>query len=86
MVTLLRNLQTEVLILDEAQHLVDYKRNTAYETADWIKSLMNESDVTVVLVGLKRTQQLLWANEQLRRRFCAIANFERFCLETRGSQ
>ena len=81
-VTLLKNLHTEVLILDEAQHLVDYKRNTTYEAADWIKSLMNESEVTVVLVGLKRTQKLLWANEQLRRRFCAIVDFERFCLET----
>lgn len=85
-VTLLKNLQTEVLILDEAQHLVDYKRNTDYEAADWIKSLMNESDVTVVLVGLKRAQQLLWANEQLRRRFCAVVDFERFCLETQENQ
>ncbi|MFJ1258074.1 TniB family NTP-binding protein [Cupriavidus sp. CuC1] len=70
-VTLLRNLQTEIIILDEAQHLVDYSRTNTYEAADWIKSLMNETEITIVLVGLRRTQRLLWANEQLRRRlFC----------------
>jgi len=76
--TLLRNLHTEVLVLDEAQHLVDYKRSNAYDAADWLKNLMNSSEITVVLVGLKRSRQLLWANEQLRRRFSAIVELERF--------
>lgn len=77
-VTLLKNLGTEIIILDEAQHLVDYKRNNAYEAADWIKSLMNDAQITVILVGLKRTQGLLWANEQLRRRFSACVDYDRF--------
>lgn len=77
-VTLLKNLKTEIVILDEAQHLVDYKRNSAYEAADWIKSLMNDAEITVILVGLKRTQGLLWANEQLRRRFSACVDYDRF--------
>ncbi|MCS5515169.1 TniB family NTP-binding protein [Pseudomonas qingdaonensis] len=42
-VLLLKNLGVEMLVLDEAQHLVDYRRNGAYEAADWIKSLMNET-------------------------------------------
>jgi DNA transposition AAA+ family ATPase len=58
-----------MLVLDEAQHLVDYRRNGAYEAADWIKSLMNETSIAFVLIGLKRTENLLLANEQLRRRF-----------------
>ncbi len=77
-VTLLKNQGTEMVILDEAQHLVDYKRVGAYEAADWIKSLMNETDITVVLVGLKRTDSLLWANEQLRRRFSASIDYGRY--------
>lgn len=85
-VTLLRNLKTEIVILDEAQHLVDYKRTSNYEAADWIKSLMNETEVMVVLVGLKRTQQLLWANEQLRRRFSASVDYDRFSWSTREGQ
>lgn len=57
-VLLLANLGVEVVVLDEAQHLVDYRRNGAYEAADWIKSLMNETCITFVLVGLKRTEVL----------------------------
>lgn len=79
-VLLLSRLGVEVVVLDEAQHLVDYKRNAAYEAADWIKSLMNETSITFVLVGLKRTEGLLWANEQLRRRFSATVDYNRFML------
>lgn len=79
-VLLLSNLGVEVVVLDEAQHLVDYKRNAAYEAADWIKSMMNETSITFVLVGLKRTEGLLWANEQLRRRFSATVDYNRFML------
>lgn len=79
-IRLLSNLGVEVVVLDEAQHLVDYKRNAAYEAADWIKSLMNETSITFVLVGLKRTEGLLWANEQLRRRFSATVDYNRFML------
>ncbi len=85
-ITLLKNLKTEVLFLDEVQHLVDYKRNCAYEAADWIKSLMNDTEITVVLVGLKRTEGLLWANEQLRRRFSACVDFDRFTWDSHESQ
>lgn len=79
-ILLLSNLDVEVVVLDEAQHLVDYKRNDAYEAADWIKSMMNETNITFVLVGLKRTEGLLWANEQLRRRFSATVDYNRFML------
>ncbi|MCY1197671.1 Bacterial TniB protein [compost metagenome] len=84
--TLLRNLRTEVLVLDEAQHLVDYRRSSAYDAADWLKNLMNSSEITVVLVGLKRARQLLWTNEQLRRRFSAIVELERFGWSTSEDQ
>lgn len=77
-ILLLKKLGIEVLVLDEAQHLVDYLRNGAYEAADWIKSLMNDTSITFVLVGLSRTENLLLANEQLRRRFSATVDYERF--------
>lgn len=75
--TLLRSLHTEVLVLDEAQHLVDRRSNT-YDAADWLKNLMNSCEISVVLVGLPRARQLLWTNEQLRRRFSATVELERF--------
>jgi GTPase SAR1 family protein len=70
-VTLLNNLKIELVILDEAQHLVDYKRSDAYEAGDWIKSLMNNSKVSVVLIGMTRLEGLKRANDQFRRRFSA---------------
>lgn len=84
-VLLLKNLGVEVVVLDEAQHLVDYRRNGAYEAADWIKSLMNETSITFVLVGLKRTEGLLLANEQLRRRFSATVDYDRFTITQKAS-
>lgn len=76
---LLKNLGVEMLVLDEAQHLVDYRRNGAYEAADWIKSLMNETSIAFVLIGLKRTENLLPANEQLRHGTATVA-YDRFYL------
>ncbi|QQZ36358.1 TniB family NTP-binding protein [Pseudomonas sp. SK2] len=84
-VLLLKNLGVEVVALDEVQHLVDYRRNGAYEAADWIKSLMNETSITFVLLGLKRTEGLLTANEQLRRRFSATVDYDRFTLTAKSS-
>ena len=70
-VTLLENLHVELVILDEAQHLVDYKKSDMFEAGDWIKSLMNTSKVSVVLIGMTRLEGLKRANSQFRRRFSA---------------
>ena len=85
-VKLLEILEVELVILDEAQHLIDYKRATTYEAADWIKSLLNATRSTFVLVGLPRTEQLLWANEQLRRRFSASVLYDRLRWDSREDQ
>ncbi|RLA43763.1 MAG: hypothetical protein DRR42_21330 [Gammaproteobacteria bacterium] len=52
-VTLLKNCGTVMLIIDEAQHLVDGNKinKTPAEVADWIKQLMNDSQVSVSLIG-----------------------------------
>lgn len=76
-IKLLENLSVDLVILDEAQHLIDYKGATVYEAADWIKNLLNDTRATFVLVGLPRTEQLLRANEQLRRRFSASVLYDR---------
>lgn len=70
-VTLLENLNVELVILDEAQHLVDYKQSDMFESGDWIKSLMNNSKVSVVLIGMTHLEGLKKANSQFRRRFSA---------------
>lgn len=77
-VILLKGLQTELIIFDEAQHLVERRRTPTGATTDWLKNLLNASRVAVVLAGLKRTEELLFWNEQLRRRFSATAYYDRF--------
>jgi len=77
-VILLKGLQTEMIVFDEAQHLVERRRTPTGATTDWLKNLLNASRVAVVLAGLKKTEELLFSNEQLRRRFSAIAYYDRF--------
>jgi len=81
-VILLKNLGVEILIIDEAQHVIDSGRSSAYEAADWIKDLMNRLQITVLLIGLKRTEGLLRANEQLRRRFSASVVYDRYSIDS----
>lgn len=69
-VFLVKQCHTEVLLIDEAQHVADRGLSkTQYFVADWLKSFIDAIGIPVVLLGLRRTTSLLHANEQLRRRF-----------------
>lgn len=69
---LLKNCKTELLILDEGQHIYDRgQRKTQYATADWLKTLLDAIEIPVVLFGIPRLENLLQVNVQLRRRFAA---------------
>ena len=46
---------------------------------------MNETSIAFVLIGLKRTENLLLANEQLRRRFSATVAYDRFTFSANTS-
>ncbi|WP_341914034.1 TniB family NTP-binding protein [Ferrovibrio terrae] len=67
---LLRVRRTSLIVMDEFQHLVARSSNAvaAYETADWIKSLLNENICPIVLVGTDPAAEILKVNEQLQRR------------------
>lgn len=60
----------KLIALDEMQHFVDQSNLSVQRAiADWLKVLIDNLNVSTVLVGLPRTQHLLELNEQLRRRF-----------------
>ena len=64
----LRGMGVRVLILDEAQHLVDRETGRfAYATADWFKSLAN-SGIALVIAGLPEAALAYEHNVQLERR------------------
>jgi type II secretory pathway predicted ATPase ExeA len=69
-ITLCRACRVDMIMFDEAQHIHDRGRATThYMVGDWLKSLIDQSGVPSVFLGLPRLEQLLQVNEQLRRRF-----------------
>lgn len=81
-VTLLKECGVELVILDEFQHFVDRaSEKVEYKVADWLKSVINESKVPFVLMGLPRCQRILVLNEQLRRRFLPRVELHRFRID-----
>lgn len=73
----------ELLIFDELQHFIDQgKKNTPYQVADWLKSLVDKANIPTVLMGLERSEQILKINEQLRRRFNRRIHLTAFPIET----
>lgn len=64
--------QVELLVLDEFQHFQDRDSQKVLKTvSDWLKLLMEETGIPIVLVGLPYSHTILDApgNEQLKRRF-----------------
>jgi hypothetical protein len=77
---LLKHCKVRMLILDEAQHLIDKtsKYSLIHHVSDWLKNLMNQSKVVVVIAGLEYAKTILSQNEQLRGRFASQIQMPRF--------
>lgn len=81
-VSLLKECGVELVILDEFQHFVDRSsEKVEYKVADWLKSVISESKVPFVLIGLPRCKRILEVNEQLRRRFLPRVSLHRFRID-----
>lgn len=60
---------TQVVIFDEISHLVDEgSRVPPRAASDWLKTLVDKANVTLIVFGIPRLERLFSANEQLRRR------------------
>lgn len=67
----------KIIILDEFQHFIDRDSDKVLRTvSDWLKTLITETRIPVVLTGLSTSLKVLEANEQLRRRFSAQEELE----------
>ena len=78
---LLDGCASELLILDEIQHLIS--RLTArilQDVADWVKLLMAKSRIPIVLMGMPEAQQVLQYDRQLARRFSSVYHMTPFSL------
>lgn len=80
---LLKILDVKVVILDELQHFLDHgNKRSANELADWLKTLIDNSDTSFVLIGLERAEKILQVNEQLRRRFSQRVTLPPFSVQS----
>ncbi|MGH8493084.1 MAG: TniB family NTP-binding protein [Moraxellaceae bacterium] len=80
---LIKQCEVRVIVFDEFQHFIDRGTTTANTAvADWIKGLMNETKVSVVIFGLPRAARILRYNDQLRRRFSAAIKMRPWVFES----
>jgi len=76
---LLREVGTLLLILDEFQHFVDKtSERIQMEAADWLKVLIDDTGINLVVIGLPYGLQVIRQNEQLRGRFLSNVEIKRF--------
>lgn len=77
----------ELLLIDEFHHFLEGSRaRRSGHVTDWLKNLINVTNVGVVLAGLPSCEEALHSNQQLARRFSARLRLEPFGYETEESQ
>jgi Bacterial TniB protein len=72
----------ELLMIDEFQHFNDAAAGKTHaRVTDWLKNLLEATGVPVVLAGLPRSQLVINANSQLRRRFSSAFYLRPFSMD-----
>lgn len=82
---LLHECRTELIVLDEFQHFIDRRtERVILDVSDWLKNLITNTRIPVVLVGLQQSARVLQANEQLQRRFSGEMELQTFNTRSQG--
>ncbi|URN93097.1 MAG: TniB family NTP-binding protein [Candidatus Pristimantibacillus lignocellulolyticus] len=86
-VQFVRDCQTEMIILDEFQHLIDRDTLNVLATAsDWLKLLTEELNIPVILCGLPESKDIFEYNEQIDGRYPRRIILEPFGFEEQAQQ
>ncbi len=76
---LVKDCRVELIILDEFQHFIDRDSDKVMQTiSDWLKTLINDTRLPMVVIGMPHADEVLDANAQLRRRFSARVELKPF--------
>lgn len=68
--------ETKVLIFEEASQMVELgAKITPYDVSEWLKGLINETQIAQMLFGVPRLQRLIDANAQLRGRSYRVVHW-----------
>lgn len=78
-----RKFQVELLMLDEVQHLLGATKRSfgSNDETEWLKTLLNQINIPVVLSGLPYAEAMLGINEQLRRRVEGVCQMLPFSVD-----
>jgi Cdc6-like AAA superfamily ATPase len=77
--TLLKKCKVMAIALDEFHHFVDRRsEQVQHELADWLKNLIEEAEVCLIVLGVPRMTAVIRQNEQLEGRFLAPVVLPRF--------
>ncbi|WP_081765143.1 TniB family NTP-binding protein [Robbsia andropogonis] len=87
LVHLIRQCHVRIVIIDEANHLIDRGgEKTLHTAADWLKRLVDATKVSFVLAGIPRTRNILLTNDQLRGRFREVIEIDRFTVMDKSAE
>lgn len=87
LVFLIKQCRVRLVIIDEANHLIDRGgEKTLHTAADWLKRLVDATRVSFVLAGIPRTRRLLATNDQLRERFREVIEIDRFSVANKSAE
>jgi hypothetical protein len=78
LVTLIRQCNVRLIIIDEVNHLVRGGKKTRYLVGDWIKQLITKTRVPVVLAGIPNVRVLMQTNDQMASRFAETIAIDQF--------
>ena len=78
--------EVQVILIDEFHHFCDSSQSERKRVTDWLKNLINECGVPIILFGLPRAISALYSNEQLRRRFAAPVHLREFGFQAAKEQ
>lgn len=85
----LKECRVELIILDEFQHFIDRESLKVLRTiSDWLKNLMNDARMPIVLIGMPKSEAVLdeQENAQLKRRFPTRESLSAFGWDTEERQ
>lgn len=76
---LIKECSVKAIILDESQHLTRAPESkTTYAATEWIKTLLDETNLVLIMAGLNSTTNLFDQNEQLMGRCMSTVRLSRF--------
>ena len=87
LVTLIKNCQVEMIIIDEFQHMIEFKtKKVLTSVADWLKILIIKIKIPIILVGLPYSELILQANKQLAGRFLLRQTLAPFRIKSKDNR